>query len=200
MNFSDSDRPRRKSAVLLFLVIVLIAGLAAGAWYLRPRFESEPPQIAFKPDSDTVGRGTIEIVITDKGTGLKSIEVKLGETSIATLLPMMNLARFYAATDRCVEKAAYIEHAVALCKEHAPADSPMIGSALRTQGECRIAQGDLAGAEAPLVEGELRLSKIFSGDEAKIREMREEIAKLYDKLGKPDKAAAYRAMGAKPRT
>jgi len=124
----------------------------------------------------------------------------LGETSIATLLPMMNLARFYAATDRCVEKAAYIEHAVALCKEHAPADSPMIGSALRTQGECRIAQGDLAGAEAPLVEGEVRLSKIFSGDEAKIREMREEIAKLYDKLGKPDKAAAYRAMGAKPRT
>jgi murein DD-endopeptidase MepM/ murein hydrolase activator NlpD len=84
MNFSDSDRPRRKSAALLFLLIVLIAGLAAGAWYLRPRFESEPPQIAFKPDSDTVGKGPIEIVVTDKGTGLKSIEVKLGETSIAT--------------------------------------------------------------------------------------------------------------------
>ena len=84
MDFPDNDRPRRKSAALLFLLIVIIAALAAGAWYLRPRFESEPPQIAFKPDSDTVGRGAIDIVIADKGTGLKSIEVKLGETSIAS--------------------------------------------------------------------------------------------------------------------
>jgi len=51
MNFSDSDRPRRKSAALLFLLILLISGLAAGGWYLRPRFESEPPQIVFKPDT-----------------------------------------------------------------------------------------------------------------------------------------------------
>ena len=84
MNPYESDRPRRKSAVLLFLLIVLLAGLAAGGWYLRPRFESEPPQIVFKPDSDTVGKGPIEIVIADKGTGLKSIEVKLGEASIAS--------------------------------------------------------------------------------------------------------------------
>ena len=84
MSFHDSDRPRRKSVALLFLFILLIAGLAAGAWYLRPRFESEPPQIVFKPDSDTVGRGAIEIVISDKGTGLQSIEVKLGEASIAS--------------------------------------------------------------------------------------------------------------------
>ena len=84
MNFPDSDRPRRKSAVLLFLLILLVAGLAAGAWYLRPRFESDPPQVVFKPDTDTVGKGAIEIVISDKGTGLKSIEVKLGETGIAT--------------------------------------------------------------------------------------------------------------------
>ena len=84
MNFPDSARPRRNSAALLILFIVLIAALAAGGWYLRPRFESEPPQVVFKPDTDTVGTGAIEIVIADKGTGLKSIEVKLGETSIAS--------------------------------------------------------------------------------------------------------------------
>jgi len=117
----------------------------------------------------------------------------LGETSVSTLLPMMNLARFYAATDRCAEKAAFIDEAVSLCTQYGPANSPMIGSGLRTQAECRMARGDYAGAEAPLVEAEARLSKIFSGDEPKIREMREEIATLYDKLGKPEKAAGWRA-------
>lgn len=84
MTFHDSDRPRRKSVAVLFFFILLIAGLAAGGWYLRPRFESEAPQIVFKPDSDTVGTGPIEILIADRGTGLKSIEVKLGEASIAS--------------------------------------------------------------------------------------------------------------------
>jgi tetratricopeptide (TPR) repeat protein len=120
----------------------------------------------------------------------------LGETSVSTLLPMMNLARFYAATGRCAEKAAFIDQAVALCTKYGPGDSPMIGSVMRTQAECRMASGDYAGAEAPLVEAESRLSKIFSGDEPKIREMREEIATLYDKLGKPGKAAEWRAKAA----
>jgi murein DD-endopeptidase MepM/ murein hydrolase activator NlpD len=84
MSFHDSDRPRRRSVAWLFLFILLIAGLAAGGWYLRPRFESDPPQITLKPDSDTVGTGPVEIVIADKGTGLKSIEVKLGEATIAS--------------------------------------------------------------------------------------------------------------------
>ena len=84
MNHYNSDRPRRKFAAVLFLLVLIVAGLAAGAWYLWPRFESEAPQIVFKPDSDTVGTGPVEIVITDKGTGLKSIEVKLGEASIAS--------------------------------------------------------------------------------------------------------------------
>ena len=88
MSFHDSDRPRRKSVALLFLGILLIAGLAAGAWYLRPRFESEAPQIVFKPDSDTVGRGPIEIVIADKGTGLKSKQMEVGlldEAGVASI-------------------------------------------------------------------------------------------------------------------
>ncbi len=83
MDLYDSNRPRRKYAALLFILLV-VAGLAAGAWYLQPRFESDPPQIVLKPDADTVGTGPVEIVIVDKGTGLKSIEVKLGEATIAS--------------------------------------------------------------------------------------------------------------------
>ena len=84
MNPYESNPPRRRSAAVLILLVLVVAGLAAGAWYLRPRFESDPPQIALKPDADTVGTGPVQIVIVDRGTGLKSIEVKLGEATIAS--------------------------------------------------------------------------------------------------------------------
>src|SRR5687767_2285712 len=84
MNPYDTNRPRSKSALVVFLLVVVIAGLGAGIYYLGPRFESAPPQITLKPDSDVVGTGPIEIVIADKGMGLKSFEVKLGEATIAS--------------------------------------------------------------------------------------------------------------------
>ena len=89
MNPYDSHRPRSKRAALVFLLVLLVAGLAAGLYYLGPRFESQAPQITLNPDSDAVGAGPLEIVISDKGTGLKSIEVKLAaaggaETTLAS--------------------------------------------------------------------------------------------------------------------
>jgi murein DD-endopeptidase MepM/ murein hydrolase activator NlpD len=84
MDLYESNRPRRKYAALLFILILVVAALAAGGWYLQPRFESDPPQIVLKPDADTVGTGPVEIVIADRGTGLRSIEVKLGEATLAS--------------------------------------------------------------------------------------------------------------------
>ncbi|HYG55494.1 MAG TPA: M23 family metallopeptidase [Burkholderiales bacterium] len=84
MNSYESDRPRRRSAAILFLLILVIGGAAAGVWYLGPRFESEPPQVAMKPDTDALGVAPVEITISDKGSGLKSIEIKLGEATIAS--------------------------------------------------------------------------------------------------------------------
>ena len=120
----------------------------------------------------------------------------LGETSIATLLPMMNLARFYAATGQCAGQRAFIEEAMARVRRHAPPDSPMVATAFRTDGECRVERGDLAGAEGPLVESEARLSKIFPGDVSRLADLRNEIADLYDRLGRPAQAAAWRAKAA----
>ena len=117
----------------------------------------------------------------------------LGETSVSTLLPLVNLARFYQAAGRCATESAFVERAVAVSKEHAPAESPILATALRIQGECRVARGDLAGAEAPLVDAERRFSKLFPGDVSKLRDLREEIASLYDKLGRGDSARAWRA-------
>jgi tetratricopeptide (TPR) repeat protein len=122
----------------------------------------------------------------------------LGEDSLPTLLPMMNLARFYAATRHCAGQRAFIDRAIALCRQHAPPDSPLVATAYRVDGECRRDRGDLAGAEAPLVESEGRLTKLFPADQARLGELRAEIADLYERLGRPAKAAEWRAKAAPP--
>lgn len=72
------DRSRGKSPALLILSLVVIAALAAGAWFLRPRFESQPPQITIKPEADALGVGApLEILVTDAGAGLKSLTATL---------------------------------------------------------------------------------------------------------------------------
>ncbi|HUD71768.1 MAG TPA: serine/threonine-protein kinase [Dongiaceae bacterium] len=122
----------------------------------------------------------------------------LGDDSLGTLLPLLNLARFYSATGRCAGERAFIDHAIAQCHKFAPADSPLVATAYRVDGECRLARGDLKGAEAPLVEAEGRLSKLFPGDQARLGDMRTEIADLYERLGRPDQAATWRAKAAPP--
>ncbi len=74
-----ADRRRSKLPVVIFLVVIVIAALAGGAYYLWPRFESEPPQITVSPDVDTLGLVPLEIQVTDKGTGLKSVTVTLSQ-------------------------------------------------------------------------------------------------------------------------
>ena len=76
MNAFNSEKPRRFPLVTVLLVII-IAALAAGGYYLAPRFEREAPQITLTPDSDVLGAGSVEIVIRDQGTGLKSVSATL---------------------------------------------------------------------------------------------------------------------------
>ena len=59
---------------LLVGLVVLVVLIAAAAWYLKPRFESEPPQVTFTPDTDVLNAtSTVEIVISDPGSGLRSV-------------------------------------------------------------------------------------------------------------------------------
>jgi hypothetical protein len=46
---------RSKSALVGLLLIIVIAALVGGGLFLRPRFESEPPQIVVSPDVDVIG-------------------------------------------------------------------------------------------------------------------------------------------------
>ena len=83
MSAYDNEPPRRKLPALLFLLAILIAGLVAGMIYLRPRFESQPPQVRVTPDSDVIGNAPLEISVTDAGAGLKSLSITLGEAGLA---------------------------------------------------------------------------------------------------------------------
>ena len=85
MSTFASDNSRSKAAVIVFLLLV-IAALAAGAWYLHPRFEADPPQLSLAPDADAVGLAPLDLQVTDKGAGLKSVTVTLSQGGADTPL------------------------------------------------------------------------------------------------------------------
>jgi murein DD-endopeptidase MepM/ murein hydrolase activator NlpD len=65
-----------KKLVVFFLALIL-AGIAIAAWYLHPRFESDPPDVTITPAADVVGMAPLEITVSDKGTGLRSVTAVL---------------------------------------------------------------------------------------------------------------------------
>src|SRR5512147_1547755 len=79
MSTFSADRPRSKRTLLLILLLILIAAVAGAGLYLRPRFESDPPQISVTPNVDVFGLAPLEIQVTDKGTGLKSFTATLSQ-------------------------------------------------------------------------------------------------------------------------
>lgn len=75
--FATDRRPRNHRAIILAFLIIIIIGLLGAGYFLAPRFEREAPQIKFSSDSDVLGLAPLEIVITDRGTGLKSVSATL---------------------------------------------------------------------------------------------------------------------------
>jgi len=79
MSTFASSRPRSKLPILIVLLVIIVAVLVGGGLYMRPRFESDPPQIAVSPNVDVVGAAPLEIQISDKGTGLKGVMATLSQ-------------------------------------------------------------------------------------------------------------------------
>ena len=65
------------SKAILVLLALVVAALVGGGIYLRPRFESEPPQVKITPDSDVLGLAPLEILVSDQGAGLKLVTATL---------------------------------------------------------------------------------------------------------------------------
>lgn len=79
MSTYQSNRPRSKLPLVIVLLVVVIAVVVGAFLFLRPRFESEPPQIVVSPNVDLIGVGPLEIQVTDKGRGLKSFTATLSQ-------------------------------------------------------------------------------------------------------------------------
>jgi murein DD-endopeptidase MepM/ murein hydrolase activator NlpD len=89
MSALEIGRPKRRLVPGLgFVVILLVILLAAGGYFVIPRFEWHKPQIKITPDSDTIGLSPLEISVTEQGTGLKSFTATL--TSGGTEYPLVS--------------------------------------------------------------------------------------------------------------
>ena len=75
--FEPGRPPRNYRPAIIFLYLIIIIGLLGGAYYAVPRFEWERPQITFTSDSDVLGLAPLVIVVSDQGTGLKSVTATL---------------------------------------------------------------------------------------------------------------------------
>jgi murein DD-endopeptidase MepM/ murein hydrolase activator NlpD len=69
--------PRRVGLARNILIVLVVAGVIAGGYFVIPRLEWKSPQVEVTPESDTLGLGAIEIEVTDQGTGLKSVTASL---------------------------------------------------------------------------------------------------------------------------
>ena len=74
-----------KSIKQLF-TLILIALVIAVVIVLLPAFEWSSPSVVFKNDSDYIGLKPYEIEVTDKGKGLKSLKVYMGDGSNEMLI------------------------------------------------------------------------------------------------------------------
>jgi murein DD-endopeptidase MepM/ murein hydrolase activator NlpD len=79
MKAFPSERHRSKLPILIVVLAIVFAAIAGGAYLLAPRFESEPPQITFAPEVDTLGLAPLEIRVADKGAGLKALTATLSQ-------------------------------------------------------------------------------------------------------------------------
>src|SRR5687768_16028969 len=77
MTSLESRRPRSKLPAVIFILVLLVVGLVAGGYRLAPRFERAAPLLTVTPDSEVLGRASIDIGITDHGAGLKSVSATL---------------------------------------------------------------------------------------------------------------------------
>ena len=76
MSNLESEKRGKKLPAFVFIFLIAIAGLAAATYFLGPRFERKAPQIT-PPQADALGLAPMDIVVADRGAGLKSVSATL---------------------------------------------------------------------------------------------------------------------------
>src|SRR5262245_29144663 len=73
----ESHRPAGSHRTTILVLVIILIGVLGAGYYFAPRFESNAPQIAVTPDTDILGEVPLEIMVTDQGSGLKSVTATL---------------------------------------------------------------------------------------------------------------------------
>jgi len=76
MSTLESESRKKKLPAIMIAFLIVVIGLVGGGYYLAPRFEREAPQVKL-PDAGVLGLAPMEIVVTDRGAGLKSVSATL---------------------------------------------------------------------------------------------------------------------------
>ena len=79
---SDFESGTRSNRTVPLLLSIVIIGLLAGGWYLWPRIEREPPQIRLSTDVEVLGLAPVDILVSDRGAGLKSVTATLSSGGV----------------------------------------------------------------------------------------------------------------------
>jgi murein DD-endopeptidase MepM/ murein hydrolase activator NlpD len=78
MSALEFGKPQRRSVPGRgILLILLVALLGAGGYFLVPRFEWHKPQVKITPDTEAIGLAPLNIEVIEQGSGLKSFSVTL---------------------------------------------------------------------------------------------------------------------------
>jgi murein DD-endopeptidase MepM/ murein hydrolase activator NlpD len=93
MSAFESRTPTRSKRTVLVLSSIVVIGLLAGAWSLWPRFERETPQIRLSTDANVLGLAPLEIVVGDRGAGLKTVTATLASGRSEQILAAEQFAR-----------------------------------------------------------------------------------------------------------
>ena len=76
MSTLESETRKKKLPAIMIAFLIVVIGLLGGGYYLAPRFEREVPQVKL-PEAGVLGLAPMEIVVTDRGAGLKSVSATL---------------------------------------------------------------------------------------------------------------------------
>ena len=73
MSTFDSNRPRKKFPIVIVVLAAVVVALAAAAIYFAPRLERDGPQVSLATQTDVLGRAPLDILVSDAGSGLRSV-------------------------------------------------------------------------------------------------------------------------------
>ena len=140
-------------------------------------------------------QGKLEESQSRFGEAVEGFRRALGGGHPSTLNAESNLGNVYTSRGRLEEADRLLGRTVGEARKSLPSGHRVTGKALRAHGRCLTHLNRLADAEAALLEAH----EILVGtDVVSARHTAEDLVKLYQVWGKPDKVAAWKAQATPP--